>query len=32
MQCRGGGGKGESRFKEVLTCKRFRVNNELNGL
>lgn len=31
VQCRGGG-KGESRFKEVLTCKRFRVNNELNGL
>ena len=31
MQCRGGG-KGESRFQQVLTCKRFRVSNELNGL
>ena len=31
MLCRGGG-KGEPRFKDVLTCKRFRVNNELNGL
>ena len=31
VQC-SGVGKGESRFKEDLTCKRFRVNNELNGL